>query len=273
MRILLFSVFLFTSAISSAQEFSIDSWDFDWRVETSGDTRLILRKNADAIVVMLREDFKGVDLAPEDAEAIGKILQKTADYAKTLKGTKSKNETVNAGKYKIEFWTGETGSFFVTVGREGAFALSTITLTREQSIDFAPHLSKARAMATHLDKMVDPAAPKKPTDPALVRKAAELAKADADRIKAEADKTAALAAQTKAEADLAKVEAEKTEFKLSAAKAKEELEMIASKKLALAKSIISKEKTAGKKRLQEIVDKFDGTSAAEEAVQLLKKLQ
>jgi len=248
------------SSVEAADDFSIDSWEFDWKVAESGDCRLVLHKDPKSITVMLRGQFRGIDLAPEDAEAVGRGLSKTPEMVKSLNGTRRKREVVTAGKYSISFSTSDTGTFHASIRLDEGLASNSITLSREQALDIAPYLVKSKAMVAHLDKMIDPSKAKT-SDPEMARKLAEVAKAEAARAEASL-------AKARAQLALVKVEAEMAQAKRQIAEIREE----AAKKLTLAKSFVNKDKATAKKRLTDIVDSYPDTPAAEEAKALLQKL-
>lgn len=263
MKTLLFVAFSALAVqIGDAEEFSIDNWDFDWKVAESDKATLVFRKNAESTVVMIRENFDGIDLSPDDAENVGRVLLQTNAKASALKGSTGKSEKIAAGKFTVSFYTGDSGSFYVSVKRDQQFSFRDITLNREQALAFAPHMARARRMAAHLDKMVNPTV--KAIDPKVAKELAETSKAQAER-------AVALAEKAKADAEKAAAVTALLTAKRDAAQAAEEIETSAGKKLSLAKTLYSRDKAAGKKRLKEIVDHFDGTIAAEEAAALLKK--
>lgn len=258
-----------------ADDFAISSFQFDWKIAKSGDSSLIMRKDEDSVTAILRSDLHALFLPPEDAVEVGIAMGKTDEMWKALKGTKSTSKSLDAGKFRVSFFTGDSGSFYVNVERAERFSIERVTLDREEANAFFPHLRRAKKMADFLDKAIEPNAPK---DSDQARKAADLAKSEAERMKAETERAKAEAAKLTAEAEksaalaqIARQDAAAAAAKRDAVAARDEIESSALKKLNLAKALLSKDKTAGKKRLKEIVDQFEGTPAAAEAADLLKK--
>lgn len=271
---------LFVLAVSSivcGEEFSIDRFEFDWKLAKSGDTSLILRKDEDTIRVAMLGRIHSLSMTPEEAVEAGAALAQTPEMSTKLKGSKGKSERVKAGKHIVSFQTTDEGSFFVSLRRDEQFSISSVILNREDAIAFAPYLKKAKAMAEHLDKAVQPNAKAAvPQDPVEAKKAAETAKANAERAQADALKAKADADRAKAEAEKLTAESAIITAKRDAAKAADELAAAGIKKLDLAKQMLKANKSGTatvEKRLKEIVELYPNTPAADEAGEMLKKLK
>lgn len=265
-------VFLFAKTLSGG-EYAIDSYQFDWKLANSGEASLILRKDEDSTRVLIGKSLTTLSMTPEEVIEVGTVLAGTTEISKSMKGSKGKSERIKAGKHIVTFQTTDQGSFFVSVNRDERFALRTLILDREDALAFVPHLKKAKEMAAYLEKVIDPNAKEaKAQDPVEAKKAAEIAKANADRSQADALRARAEADRVKAEAEKTKADAAIITAKRDIAKATEELEAAGIKRLVFAKQFLTKDKTVAKKRLTEIVENYPSTSAAEEAIELLKKL-
>jgi len=258
---------------NAADDFTVDTYDFDWKVSKSGDMRLVFRKDEDSTRVIIGGQLQTMSMTPDEAAEVGAAFAQTSEMSAKLKGSKGKTERVKAGKHVVTFQTTDEGSFFLSLRRDEQFSIGSVILNREDALVFVPHLRKAKEMAAFLEKAVEPNAKAKPVDPVEAKKAAEAAKLNAERSQAEAVKARADADRVKAEAEKATAATTLIIAKRDAAVALEELEASASRKLAFAKQFLSKDKTVAKKRLTEIVDKFADTPAATEAAELIKKLK
>ncbi len=270
MRIACFYLMILAAKPIAAQEFKLDNWEFDWKLQKIGDKSLIIRKDAESTRVIIGASIHALSMTPEEAVIVGKTLKQTTDKAKNMKGTKGKSERAIAGKHVVTFQTTDEGSFFVSIRKDERFSIASVILDREDAIAFAPLLVEAKDRASYLDKEVTPGE-SATRDPAQVEKAAQVAKARAEKSRAEADQMKADAEREKSASELATAQATKLEKQKDVVRMKEDLESSAGKKLALAKSLLSKDKAIGMKRLKEIVEQFEGTEAAEQARELLKK--
>jgi len=154
MRALLCLLCVVACAVARADEFSIDTYDFDWTVKTSDDAKLLINKTAERTAVVIRDDFRSLTLTPEAAVRIGAALEQTEAMFQKLKGKNEAAETVDAGDYRVTFRTSKTGSFYAVIGSKESSIFPAPQLDRAQAKAFAPELKKAKSMCEYVDKKV-----------------------------------------------------------------------------------------------------------------------
>ena len=148
------AVFVLVASVASAQEFSIDSFRFEWRVAAVGESTLTLEKTQDATRVVISTSGGSLSMTSAEAAELGIALGKTAEFAKRFKGSIDKSETVKAGELAVKFFTSTDGAFGVYVSRPGRAFSRGILLDREAAISFGPHLKKSVEMQKFLDHKI-----------------------------------------------------------------------------------------------------------------------
>jgi len=144
-----------SAADTPAEEFTIQEYNFEWIVAKSGDAKLRVEKTQDATVIRLSNDMDTLAMVPKDAEAVGAVLAKVDEYWKKMKGSdKDMWESVEAGKYVVTFWNSPKYGFSVSVKAAKHFALSSVSLKRDEAKLFAPHMQKAQKMAAFVDRRI-----------------------------------------------------------------------------------------------------------------------
>ena len=151
----LLSGFFVPGNVGGEEDFSIDSYEFEWKVATVGDANLKIVKTDETTRVSISTNNGSLRLSPDAAAQIGNALAKTAEMAKKLKGTSDKSEKVKAGDYVVDFSTSADGRFSAYVSRPGQ-VFQSVMLDRETAIAFSPHLKKSKAMAAYVDKKINP---------------------------------------------------------------------------------------------------------------------
>jgi prophage DNA circulation protein len=138
-----------------AEEFTVEEYDFEWIVAKSGDAKLSVEKTQEATVIRLSHGMNSLSMVAKDAEAVGAVLAKTDDYWKKMKGSdKDVRESVEGGKHVVTFWNSPKYGFSVSVREAGSFAMSSVSLKRDEAKLFAPHMQKAQKMAAFVDRKI-----------------------------------------------------------------------------------------------------------------------
>jgi hypothetical protein len=153
------AVGMFTSLAAQedgGEEFIIDNWDFSWRVMEMGDVSLRIEKSDEKLVVAIVRDYRGLRFAPDDAELLAPALEKTDSYFKQMRGSDDASESIEVGKYKVGFQQSAKYGFSVTISEVESFMGSPILLSRQEANAIVPHLKKARAMASFVDRKILP---------------------------------------------------------------------------------------------------------------------
>lgn len=142
------------SAIA-AEDFSIDTFHFSWKVATSDKLELSIDKTQDRTNVSLHKDFSYLTLTPAAAEQIGTALKQTEDQFKKLKDRKDDaSEKVKAGDYEVRYATTPKVGFYISISDSSRTFDSTFILTRAQAKAITPHLLKAKAMVKFVDEKI-----------------------------------------------------------------------------------------------------------------------
>ena len=96
----------------------IDKFQFTWTVVEVGRTQFLIEKDAKATTAGLRHGAGSISMSLEDAQAVGRALARTDEFAEKLKDTKDRIETIEAGKIHVDFKTTDSGEFRVQVTPE-----------------------------------------------------------------------------------------------------------------------------------------------------------
>jgi prophage DNA circulation protein len=145
------------AADKPADEFTIEEYDFQWTVAKSGDAKLRVEKTQEATVIRLSNDMNWLTMVPKDAEAVGAVLAKVDEYWQKMKGSdKDMRESVEASKHVVTFWNSPEYGFSVSVKESGRFAMSSVSLKRDEAKLVAPHMQKAQKMAAFVDRKIAP---------------------------------------------------------------------------------------------------------------------
>jgi hypothetical protein len=145
------AVFLLVASVSSAEEFSIDSFRFEWKLAAVGESTLTLEKTQEATRVVISTSGGSLSMTSAEAAELGSALGKTGEFSKTLKGSIDKSETVKAGELAVKFSTSKDGAFGVYLSRPGRAFARGILLDREAAVAFSPGLRRAVEMQKFLD--------------------------------------------------------------------------------------------------------------------------
>jgi len=145
------ALFLLVAKVSNAEEFSIDSFRFDWKLAAVGESSLSLEKTQDATRVVISTSGGSLSMTAAEAADVGIALGKTGEFSKSLKGSIDKSETVKAGELAVKFTTSKDGSFGVYLSRPGRAFSRGVLLDREAAVAFCPGLRRAVEMQTFLE--------------------------------------------------------------------------------------------------------------------------
>jgi hypothetical protein len=145
------AVFLLVASVASAEEFSIDSFRFEWKLATVGESTLTIEKTQDATRVVIFTSGGSLSMTAAEAAAVGIALGKTGEFSKSLKGSIDKSETGKAGELAVKFLTSKDGAFGVYLSRPGRAFSRGVLLDREAAVAFCPGLRRAVEMQKYLD--------------------------------------------------------------------------------------------------------------------------
>jgi hypothetical protein len=135
---------------------SIDTYDFEWIVAKSGESKLIVSKDQDKTRIVIRSSFESFGMSATEGAALGPVISKTSEMAKKLKGSTGKTETVKAGQLDAEFMTSKDGTFYVRIVRPNNFGGDSLLLDRDAAIAFSAHLKKSKQMVELVDAKINP---------------------------------------------------------------------------------------------------------------------
>ena len=148
------AVFVLVASVAGAEEFSIDSFRFEWKIAAVGESTLSLEKTQDGTRVVISTSGGSLSMTSAEAAEVGIVLGKTGEFSKSLRGSIDKSETVKAGELAVKFFTSKDGTFGVYVSRPGRAFARGILLDRDAAILFGPHLKKAVQMRKFLDDKI-----------------------------------------------------------------------------------------------------------------------
>lgn len=143
-------------ATQPTPEFAIEEFDFVWKVAAQGEDRLLIDKNQERVVVRLQGRMESITMTPADAEKVGSVLQRVDEFAAKYKAaTGDVSETIAAGEMQVRFSSSEKTGFYLSVSSK-RLSFSSVLLDRKSAKLFAPHLVKARKMASFVDARIQP---------------------------------------------------------------------------------------------------------------------
>ena len=148
------AVFVLVASVAGAEEFSIDSFRFEWKIAAVGESTLSLEKTQDGTRVVISTSGGSLSMTSAEAAELGIALGKTAEFAKRLKGSIDKSETVKAGELAVKFFTSKDGTFGVYVSRPGRAFSRGVLLDREAAVAFSPGLKRAVQEQKFLDDKI-----------------------------------------------------------------------------------------------------------------------
>lgn len=148
------AVFVLVASVAGAEEFSIDSFRFEWKIAAVGESTLSLEKTQDGTRVVISASGGSLSMTSAEAAEVGIVLGKTGEFSKSLRGSIDKSETVKAGELAVKFFTSKDGTFGVYVSRPGRAFSRGVLLDREAAVAFSPGLKRAVQMQKFLDDKI-----------------------------------------------------------------------------------------------------------------------
>ena len=148
------AVFVLVASVAGAEEFSIDSFRFEWKIAAVGELTLSLEKTQDGTRVVISASGGSLSMTSAEAAEVGIVLGKTGEFSKSLRGSIDKSETVKAGELAVKFFTSKDGTFGVYVSRPGRAFSRGVLLDREAAVAFSPGLKRAVQMQKFLDDKI-----------------------------------------------------------------------------------------------------------------------
>jgi DNA-directed RNA polymerase subunit RPC12/RpoP len=135
----------------------IDNYEFSWELIAIGEAKIRVVKDEDTTLIWILEDFSGVRLTGEEAEAVGAVLATTSERyeAHKQKGGETRDSVPVGGTHSVNFSTDPVIGFRVSIRNTETFG-SSVSLDRHTALAFAPELSRARALIAHVDESVHP---------------------------------------------------------------------------------------------------------------------
>lgn len=127
-------------------------YQFSWEVFSSGDAKFLIEKDNETTLVVLRSRHDSLSLRPGVAESLAPLLSRAEEFAKILKSTPGKSESMETGNWVVRFITTDTGSFFVAISENGRF--SSLQMEKESAVDFAPYLRRASELCNLVERKI-----------------------------------------------------------------------------------------------------------------------
>lgn len=135
----------------------IDDWQFEWKLAESGSrSALMIRKNAENTLVVLRAGIFVHKMLPSVAQDVGVALTKTDAIFNKMKGQKGASEKIDVGEMSVMFGTGDKGDFVVAISDGSKVGGNTTALDRKTAMLFAPLLADAVAKCKCVDERINP---------------------------------------------------------------------------------------------------------------------
>ena len=132
------------TATGPTEAFVVEDYEFSWTVVRSGDVKLLLQKTPETAKVVLRGKMDSLWLSPEAAEAAGRLLARTPEYAAKMIGKGEADESLKAGGIEVSFTDSPEHGFTVFVRRAGRLVgSSSVWLGRKEAAAVAPRLTEA----------------------------------------------------------------------------------------------------------------------------------
>ena len=159
MKIIIGIILLLNIIIYANDDYIIDDYSFEWKIETVGEVNFsLIKENERTRVILFKKGgFTGVYLSftPREAVLIGEKLKDTKKYYKKQKQSKvSISDKVNIGDYIINFSTSEKYGFSVQIIRDTLFT-DPLYLTRKEARKLSNLLIQSKKMESFLNKKVD----------------------------------------------------------------------------------------------------------------------
>lgn len=135
-------------ACAALADEKIENYTFDWRVASSGESRLIVQKTDESTAVVIQRKGSMVRLSPRDAVSVGEAL-KGADAAFGESGGSNFEKTVKVGK--------DTRIRFVRDDRNAYVAISTglfgsVVMPRGEAKEIAKKLLISDKLCADVDR-------------------------------------------------------------------------------------------------------------------------
>ncbi len=145
---------------ANAQEYTINDYDFTWRVVKVGDVSMAVQKNPSGVLIILRGPGGGLgrlSMTPFQAKAVGAVLKTTEEYYnKQKKSPVGKSEDMaSAGDYRVYFSSSARGKSF-QVGVKKSDAAATVQMNKDQALKMGKYLGDAEKMAALVNDRIKP---------------------------------------------------------------------------------------------------------------------
>jgi len=144
---------------ANASAYTIEDYDFVWRVAKIGDVRLDVQKNPEGVFMSLGGPggrLARLNIPASQAEAVAKVLDETGVHYDDQMTRQHPNmsETVSAGDYTVTFSSSRGKNFRVEVRKSAAGAL--VTMNKDQALKIATYLKDSRKLAQLVNERVNP---------------------------------------------------------------------------------------------------------------------
>lgn len=155
-RVLALFLLVVSSIAYSADEYTFDNYEFEWKVFTVNELDYSVIKTQDRNFLQIRKDYSMVRLTSGEAVEISKALALTTEYFKKQSDANvdTSNE-VDAGEYNVLFYTSKKYGFAVRIGDDSSTRLTSITLSKDEALKLQIELVKAESMINFVKSKIN----------------------------------------------------------------------------------------------------------------------
>lgn len=156
LRVLVIFVLVAFSNLSSADEYTFDNYEFEWKVLSVNDLDYSVMKTQERNFVQIKKRYSLMRLTAKEAVEISKVLSLTPEYFK--KQSEASGETsneVDAGDYKILFLTSPKYGFSIRIGDATSTRMTSVILSKEEAMKLQPELAKAESMVNFVKERIN----------------------------------------------------------------------------------------------------------------------
>ncbi|EFK09686.1 conserved hypothetical protein [delta proteobacterium NaphS2] len=143
-----------------AEEYVIKDYTFTWHIIKYGGTTMEIQKTPAALVVIFGQPtipLCALTISPEQANAVGELLNKTEDYYQIQRESEdvSSSDTLFSHNCEVNFSSKQGRDFKVRVKQDKIFG-SVVLMTKDEAVEVGKYLRQAEQMAAFVDKRIRP---------------------------------------------------------------------------------------------------------------------